>query len=147
MEEQYAIKSKKIAFVCGLVCFFVFMTMIYPVFNNNLGHSEQLGCGTKSPFTNYGGKGKTLFINNCAQCHNKNMKDKLTGPALYNWRAYWADENELHLFLSQKKISKSRELSKAYQKLKKEYAPANCALFPYFNKEEINQIAKYLERK
>jgi mono/diheme cytochrome c family protein len=35
------------------------------------------------------GAGKTLFINNCASCHNKNMKDKLTGPplakALENW--------------------------------------------------------------
>jgi mono/diheme cytochrome c family protein len=33
--------------------------------------------------------GKTLFTNNCASCHNKNMKDKLTGPplakALENW--------------------------------------------------------------
>ena len=26
--------------------------------------------------------GKELFIANCASCHNKNMKDKLTGPAL-----------------------------------------------------------------
>jgi mono/diheme cytochrome c family protein len=33
--------------------------------------------------------GKTIFINNCAQCHNKNMKEKLTGPplakAVENW--------------------------------------------------------------
>ena len=26
--------------------------------------------------------GKTLFQNNCASCHNKNMKSDLTGPAL-----------------------------------------------------------------
>ena len=27
-------------------------------------------------------KGKTLFKDNCASCHNKNMKDDMTGPAL-----------------------------------------------------------------
>ena len=26
--------------------------------------------------------GKLLFSNNCGSCHNKNMKDKLTGPGL-----------------------------------------------------------------
>ena len=26
--------------------------------------------------------GKDLFVANCAACHNKNMKDNLTGPAL-----------------------------------------------------------------
>ncbi|MFZ4426861.1 MAG: c-type cytochrome [Saprospiraceae bacterium] len=34
--------------------------------------------------------GKTLFKNNCASCHNKNMKDKLTGPALGGTDERWA---------------------------------------------------------
>ena len=34
--------------------------------------------------------GKTLFKNNCASCHNKNMKDKLTGPALGGTQERWA---------------------------------------------------------
>jgi len=37
-------------------------------------------------------EGETLFKNNCAACHNKNMKDNLTGPALggveERWSAY-----------------------------------------------------------
>jgi cytochrome c2 len=144
MEEQYAIISKKVALVCGLVAVIIFGAMIYPVFKNEPEQSKEFRCGT---FTREGvSEGKTLFINNCAQCHNKNMKDKLTGPALYNWRAYCADENELHLFLSQKKISKSRELSKAYKKLKKEYAPANCMLFPNLTKEEVIDITHYIRR-
>ena len=35
--------------------------------------------------------GKTLFKNNCASCHNKNMKDDLTGPALGGVEERWAD--------------------------------------------------------
>ena len=34
--------------------------------------------------------GKTIFQNQCAACHNKNMKDNLTGPALGGAEARWA---------------------------------------------------------
>lgn len=34
--------------------------------------------------------GKDLFIANCASCHNKNMKDALTGPALSGVEDRWA---------------------------------------------------------
>ena len=35
--------------------------------------------------------GKVLFRNNCASCHNKNMKDDMTGPALGGLEERWAD--------------------------------------------------------
>ena len=35
--------------------------------------------------------GATIFKNVCAQCHNKNMKDDLTGPALGLFEERWAD--------------------------------------------------------
>ena len=35
--------------------------------------------------------GVVLFKNNCASCHNKNMKDDLTGPALGGFEERWAD--------------------------------------------------------
>jgi mono/diheme cytochrome c family protein len=35
--------------------------------------------------------GKILFRNNCAACHNKNMKEDLTGPALAGTAERWAD--------------------------------------------------------
>lgn len=35
-------------------------------------------------------EGKNLFIANCAACHNKNMKDDLTGPALAGVEDRWA---------------------------------------------------------
>lgn len=34
--------------------------------------------------------GKELFIANCASCHNKNMKDNLTGPALAGTEERWS---------------------------------------------------------
>jgi cytochrome c2 len=36
-------------------------------------------------------EGKTLFRNYCATCHNKNMRDNLTGPALGGLEERWAD--------------------------------------------------------
>ncbi len=36
-------------------------------------------------------EGKTLFRNYCASCHNKNMKDNLTGPALGGVEERWAE--------------------------------------------------------
>ncbi|MCB9290809.1 MAG: c-type cytochrome [Lewinellaceae bacterium] len=36
-------------------------------------------------------EGKTLFRNYCATCHNKNMKDNLTGPALGGVEERWSD--------------------------------------------------------
>lgn len=35
-------------------------------------------------------EGKNLFIANCAACHNKNMKDDLTGPALGGTEERWS---------------------------------------------------------
>ena len=42
--------------------------------------------------------GKTLFKNNCAQCHDKKMKAKLTGPALGGVEERWADYPQEDLY-------------------------------------------------
>jgi len=39
--------------------------------------------------------GKALFKNHCASCHNKNMKDDLTGPALGGVQQRWEGREEL----------------------------------------------------
>jgi mono/diheme cytochrome c family protein len=43
--------------------------------------------------------GKELFTANCASCHNKNMKDKLTGPALGGVRERWNDDKALYSWI------------------------------------------------
>lgn len=42
--------------------------------------------------------GKVLFKTNCAQCHNRNMKDDLTGPALGGVDERWADYDQADLY-------------------------------------------------
>lgn len=42
--------------------------------------------------------GKTVFTSLCASCHNRNMKDPLTGPALGDVQARWADFPEADLY-------------------------------------------------
>lgn len=136
--------SKKVALLCGLVCFLVFMAMIYPVFEKEPEQSKEFKCGTVTPEGEM--EGKMLFINNCASCHNKSMKDKLMAPPLHNWRDYWANENELFLFVSQRKMSKSKDHATAYSELYKEYHPVKCMLFPSLTEEDVNHIATYLKR-
>ena len=43
--------------------------------------------------------GKDLFMANCAACHNKNMKDKLTGPALGGVVERWGDDKALYSWI------------------------------------------------
>jgi len=43
-------------------------------------------------------EGKTLFKAKCAQCHNRNMRDKLTGPALGGLEDRWADYEREDLY-------------------------------------------------
>lgn len=43
--------------------------------------------------------GKTIFLNNCASCHNKNMKDDLTGPALGGSEERWGDDAALYSWI------------------------------------------------
>jgi cytochrome c2 len=45
------------------------------------------------------GEGKTLFRNKCATCHNKNMVDNATGPALAGVEERWADYPREDLYL------------------------------------------------
>ena len=42
-------------------------------------------------------EGKTLFANNCAACHAKDMKTRATGPALAGFNDRWADFPEADL--------------------------------------------------
>lgn len=50
-------------------------------------------CGTEqmsAPLNKMAIAGKELFNANCAACHNKNMVDNLTGPALHGVEERWA---------------------------------------------------------
>lgn len=91
-------------------------------------------------------KGKKLFHANCAACHNKNMKDDMTGPALSGVIDRWAafPEKDLYAFIrnSQKLINqkhpRAKEIWKAWQ-------PNIMNSFENLSDEEIAAILAYVE--
>jgi cytochrome c2 len=145
MEEQYAIVSKKVALVCGLVCFLVFMAMIYPVFENQKEPEQVFFCGVKSsPNKKEFMEGKMLYINNCASCHNKNMKDSLTGPPLRGMHNYMKDEKQLLVYLNEKEKYFKIYKNLSYKKSRKKDV-AQCTDFPNLKQDDVNNLMIYIQ--
>lgn len=90
--------------------------------------------------------GKTLFKNNCAACHNKNMKDKLTGPALGGTQERWAAYPEADLYSwirnSQGMISKGHPRA---TELWNEWKPTVMNSFPTLSDADIANILAYID--
>lgn len=89
--------------------------------------------------------GKDLFKANCAQCHNKNMKDNLTGPALGGVETRWAGKEKL-LY---KWISNSQSVIAAGDPYATElYNKFNKTLmtpFPQLKDADIANILAYID--
>ena len=89
--------------------------------------------------------GKTLFITNCAQCHAKNMKDKLTGPplgkAIENWSG---DMKGIYSWVrnSQAMIAAGNARAVAVWN---EYKPTQMNAFPTLKDEDIDNIFAYVD--
>ena len=88
--------------------------------------------------------GKGLFKNNCAQCHNKNMKDDLTGPALGGINERWEGRKEvLYAWIrnSQSVIDSGDEYANAlYNKWNKSVMNP----FPNLTDDEIASLLAYI---
>lgn len=89
--------------------------------------------------------GKELFKTNCAQCHNKNMKDDLTGPALADTEEHWADypREDLHDWIrnSGKMIDQGHPRA---VELWDEWSPVVMNSFPSLTDEDIESILAYI---
>ncbi len=89
--------------------------------------------------------GKTLFKNNCASCHNKNMKDKLTGPALAGVEERWSAFPPADLYTwirnSQSLISKGHPRAVAVYN---EYNKVAMTAFPSLSDADIANILAYI---
>jgi len=120
----------------------------------SLSASEEIvGCGTLSySFEPTGenielmGNGKKIFKNYCASCHNKNIKDDMTGPALGGVVERWKDypKEDLYNWIrnSQQLVSENhpRALS-----LVKEWEDIVMSPFPNLSDEEIEGVLLYIE--
>ena len=89
-------------------------------------------------------EGKTLFTNNCASCHAKDMKSKLTGPPLAGSPANWDSQENLYAWVrnSQAVIAKGHPRAVA---LWNEYKPTVMTSFPALTDDQIGSIFAYVD--
>lgn len=90
-------------------------------------------------------EGKTLFRNYCAQCHSKDMKKDMTGPALGGIEARWEEYGEADLYAwirnSQAMIASGHPKAK---QLWDEWGTIMTS-FPNLKDEEIASILAYIK--
>ncbi len=90
-------------------------------------------------------EGKNLFKINCAQCHAKDMKSALTGPALGGSEERWADypQEDLYSWIrnSQKMISSGHPRA---TELWNEYKPTVMNAFPSLTDDNIASLLLYI---
>ena len=95
--------------------------------------------------TDYG-RGKALFKNNCASCHNKDMKSKMTGPALggvsERWAAYPKEDLYNWIRSSQQMIAEGHPRA---LEMWDEWKPTVMNNFPALTDEDIENILAYIE--
>lgn len=91
-------------------------------------------------------EGKALFKGNCASCHNNNMKDKLTGPALGGVQERWADypKTELYAWIrnSQALIAAGHPRATS---LYNEWNKVAMSAFPNLTDAQIENILGYID--
>ena len=90
-------------------------------------------------------KGKRLFKLNCANCHNKNMRDDLTGPALKGVTRRWEGRETLLYYWirnSQMVIQSGDSYS---IEIFKNWAKATMPSFSSLTTEDISAILQYIE--
>lgn len=90
--------------------------------------------------------GEELFLNQCAQCHTRNMKDDLTGPALGGVEERWADypKEDLYAWIrnSQKMIADGHPRAK---ELWNTWKPTVMNSFTGLTDEEIDNLLAYID--
>jgi len=89
--------------------------------------------------------GKTLFQNNCASCHNKNMKSDLTGPALGGVEERWAAYPRTDLY---QWIRNSQSMVNSHPRGKQLWADWGPTIMNSFNglsDQDIENILAYIQ--
>ncbi len=87
--------------------------------------------------------GKSLFQNNCAACHAKDMKTKSTGPALAGAQERWANDADLYAWIrnSQAMIAKGHPIA---TELWKTWGPTVMTAFPNLTDAQIGDVLAYI---
>ena len=89
-------------------------------------------------------QGMQLFKNNCGSCHAKNMKAKMTGPALAGLEERWEGDNE-RLYAWIRNSQAFLATGDAYaNNLYQEYGGSVMTAFPNLTDSEIANIISYI---
>ncbi|HRI62431.1 MAG TPA: c-type cytochrome, partial [Saprospiraceae bacterium] len=93
-------------------------------------------------------EGKNLFVANCAACHNKNMKDNLTGPALGGvedrWSAYPRKDIYAWVRNSQALIATGHPYA---NELWGKWKPVLMNNFPGLTDDQIESVLLYINQE
>ena len=88
--------------------------------------------------------GKALFRNNCASCHNKSMKDDMTGPALGGVEERWESEELLYAWI--RNSTAVIATGDAYAVgLYNEWNKSVMTAFPNLTDDEIASLLGYID--
>jgi mono/diheme cytochrome c family protein len=91
--------------------------------------------------------GMQLFRNNCAACHNRNMRDGLIGPALGGVRERWIG-NEANIYDFVRNSQVVIKSGNAYAKdLFEKWKPNIMPPFSNIKDEEIDAILDYIDEQ
>lgn len=90
-------------------------------------------------------EGKKLFFKHCALCHNRNMVDDMTGPALYKVEERWDSKTDLIHFIQdpQSLINNNNERAVKVAAL----WPSEMTAFPQLDSIAIEKILDFVEEK
>jgi mono/diheme cytochrome c family protein len=90
-------------------------------------------------------EGKALFVGNCATCHAKNMKDKLTGPPLAGALANWGgDKARIYKWIRNSSATIASGDPRAVA-IWNEYKPTVMTSFPNLKDDQIESILLYID--
>lgn len=102
-------------------------------------------CGTRTLLSPQQQRGHDLFIANCASCHNKNMKDDLTGPALGDVAEHWGKylRKDLYAYIRNSQAMVKAKHPRAVEVWKK-WQPTLMTHFPDLTDGDIEAILAYI---
>ncbi len=89
--------------------------------------------------------GKELFKRHCANCHNKNMKDDLKGPALAGVEKRWSNypKKDLYEWIRSPKAMLEKQHPKAIE-IWLEWDKARMSASKKLTDEDIEAILEYI---
>ena len=90
--------------------------------------------------------GKSLFKTQCASCHNKNMKDDLTGPALGGVEERWSEypKEDLYTWIRNSQAMIADGHPRAVE-LWNEWKPTIMNAFPNLTDEDMVNLLAYID--